>query len=157
MTSYNAHLGPNYWCKSAYKDGQVATFDDFDEFLDEHCREINDDYDVSYLVSEAYEGILDVTEADFSHNGLLDHINDLVDIEKSHFEKKHITDYAKQIMEATNVKNEDDDDDEEDDQDDDEDDDEEDDQDDDEEDDEEDDDNDDDDVKARKRARLEYS
>ena len=99
--AHNADLGPNYWCKEAFKTGEEATFEDLDVFLTSHDLEGTNE--TVEIVSEAYDSVLDIVEAEFSHSGSLSHIQALVDIELRREKKKLITEYVRRIIETCNL------------------------------------------------------
>ena len=94
--AHNARLGPNYWCKEAFRQGEQATFDDLHELLTPYGLESIDETDEA--VSEAYACILDIVEADFSHSGNLAHVEALVQLELRREEKHQSVEHARRIL-----------------------------------------------------------
>ena len=82
VAAHNARLGPTYWCKSAFEQVQSASFKDVDKFLSSHGI-VGDGSKTLKAVSEAYQCILEIVEAEFSHSGNLCHIRELVDRDRS--------------------------------------------------------------------------
>tara|TARA_B100000989_G_C19497298_1_gene452659 strand:- start:565 stop:1197 length:633 start_codon:yes stop_codon:yes gene_type:complete len=95
---HNARLGPTYWCKNAFKEGEKATFEDFYEILSSHGLESTDEFEMNEAISEAHAGILEIVEAEFSHSGNLEHIHHVVELELRREEKHRSTEYARRII-----------------------------------------------------------
>ena len=96
--THNARLGPNYWCKEAFRTGEEATFEDIDELLARHGLESTNKFKTEEAVSEAYGCILEISEVEFSDSGNLGHIWQLLELELRREEIQKCTHYARLIL-----------------------------------------------------------